>query len=89
MATQQAFRCLYDATGGPGWDNSTGWFEEEDLSEWFGVSLLTDGSIRELCLCSNELKGELRPGIMSQLTMIRDIDLSRNALRGTRAPRYL
>ena len=46
-ADRAALEALYDATGGPGWTDSTNWKTSAPIGEWFGVT--TDAAGRVWC----------------------------------------
>lgn len=54
---REALVALYNATGGPNWNESTGWDAEIDLSDWFGVKTNGQGRVVELALAGNNLEG--------------------------------
>eukprot|EP00004_Rigifila_ramosa_P014365 TRINITY_DN3265_c1_g1_i4.p1 TRINITY_DN3265_c1_g1~~TRINITY_DN3265_c1_g1_i4.p1 ORF type:complete len:672 (-),score=142.67 TRINITY_DN3265_c1_g1_i4:1076-3070(-) len=62
---------IYEATGGPGWTNSTGWGSERCHCEWFGVGCVPgclDG------VCTTDVGGEC---------MVESLKLPLNNLAGT------
>ena len=52
-----ALEALYDATGGPGWTDSTNWKTSAPIGEWFGVSTDAAGRVTGLNLGENALTG--------------------------------
>ena len=54
-----ALEALYDATGGPGWRNSTNWKTSAPLDEWYGVTARWPGRVTELSLPNNGLAGSI------------------------------
>lgn len=54
----EALVAIYEATGGENWLNKTGWLEEADPCQWFGVSC-SDGTVVALDLFGNNLTGTL------------------------------
>ena len=96
-----ALEAFYDATGGPGWTDSTNWKTSAPTGEWFGVS--TDaagrdaaGRVTRLELLGNGLTGPI-PAALGDLTLLRILDLQsrwdstsqqrfRNALTGPIPP---
>lgn len=48
---------LYQETGGPSWHNDAGWTSDLPLSEWFGVTANSEGSVVVLELRYNNLRG--------------------------------
>ncbi len=49
---------LYKATDGDNWRENSGWLDAA-LDDWHGINLNEDGSVEEIDLSSNDLKGEL------------------------------
>lgn len=51
---------LYEATGGAGWSDNTGWVtDDEDMASWYGLTLDEDGlSVLEVDLSRNNLQGQ-------------------------------
>ncbi|MGB1242743.1 MAG: M4 family metallopeptidase, partial [Chitinophagales bacterium] len=70
---------LYEATGGDQWTNNIGWLEE-NVSEWFGVTLSEDGcSVEKIGLRNNDLVSVL-PDL--NLPNLSSLDLYNNQLSG-------
>ena len=72
---------FYDATGGPGWSNSTNWKTEAPLRDWHGVTTDDDGRVSRLHLGGNELTGAI-PGDVGNLTNLTRLHLHGNGLTG-------
>ena len=50
LGDRAALADLYNATGGPGWYNSTNWNTAAGVCTWFGVTCSADGSrVTQLC----------------------------------------
>ena len=62
-ADRAALEALYDATGGPGWTNSTNWKTSAPLGEWHGVTTDAAGRVTGLHLVYNGLTGPI-PGAL-------------------------
>ena len=58
-ADRAALEALYDATGGPGWTDSTNWNTSAPIGEWFGVSTDAAGRVTGLNLRGNDLTGSI------------------------------
>ena len=76
-----ALEALYDATGGPGWRNSTNWGTSAALGEWYGVTTDADGQVTGLSLVGNGLSGVI-PSALQRLEHLNDLVLFNNALTG-------
>ena len=73
---------LYNSTAGWGWKDHTNWSTSEPLSEWFGVSVDSDGRITRLELKDNGLKGGI-PSELGSLSGLSRLDLQGNELSGS------
>ena len=76
-----ALEALYDATGGPGWTDSTNWKTSAPIGEWFGVTTDAAGRVTWLVLSGNGLTGPI-PVELGSLTNLEALSLSENALAG-------
>ena len=76
-----ALEALYDATGGPGWTDSTNWNTSAPIGEWFGVSTDAAGRVTGLNLRGNDLTGSIPPGL-GNLANLESLYLHLNALTG-------
>lgn len=97
QADFEALRAIYEATGGPGWKNNTGWdFENATADDvrpydaakgtgWFGINEIRKGRVSKLELPGNGLTGQL-PDAVYALDGMRTLDLSDNGLTGTLSP---
>ena len=76
---------LYEATGGPSWNNNDNWLTDAPLADWYGVRVDGRGQVARLSLGSNALTGPIPPelGNLSNLTYL---SLSSNALTGPIPP---
>lgn len=79
---RDALVALYEATGGPDWNNSTNWLTKEPVSSWHGVTADDSGSPTALFLYGNGLRGTL-PSELGSLTDLERLDLRRNELSDT------
>ena len=72
---------LYQAAGGRGWRNSTGWLETPALAGWHGVATDALGRVATLDLTDNGLEGRLTAGLggLAEMTALR---VGTNALSG-------
>ena len=69
-----ALEALYDATGGPGWTDSTNWKTSAPIGEWFGVSTDAAGRVTWLVLPGNGLTGPI-PAALGDLTLLQTLNL--------------
>ena len=77
-----ALAALYDATGGPGWTDSTNWKTSAPLGEWYGVTTDAAGRVTRLELRENGLSGRL-PAQLGDLSNLRWLRLGSNELAGS------
>ncbi len=75
---------FYDATGGDGWTNRTGWLVEDDPCDWVGVTC-ADGSVTGLVLFDNLLSGSIPPEL-GNLTNLQSLQIYFNRLTGPIPP---
>ena len=73
-ADRAALEALYDATGGPGWTDSTNWNTSAPTGEWFGVSTDAAGWVTWLVLPGNGLTGPI-PAALGDLALLQMLDL--------------
>eukprot|EP00980_Cylindrotheca_fusiformis_P024669 scaffold12200_cov122-Cylindrotheca_fusiformis.AAC.1 len=85
-----ALGTIFVSTGGIGWEESVGWFEEDELAicRWFGIGCLFYGFVISIELKNNNLKGEIPSGI-SLIRSLQELDLSDNLDLTGRIPREL
>ena len=79
---REALVLLYEATGGPGWTNSSNWLSNEPLGEWYGVTADEDGRVIGLVLTENNLDGPL-PAAVIGIEKLQAIDVRYNNLTGS------
>ncbi|MBK9055840.1 MAG: leucine-rich repeat domain-containing protein [Chloroflexi bacterium] len=77
----QALVILFEATGGPTWQDNSGWLTTTTPCSWTGVTCV-DNHVDGLALASNNLQGEL-PATLADLTHLRVLDLHHNAITGS------
>ncbi len=82
---REVLQALYEAAGGDGWTNATGWLTDVPLGEWYGIKMDTSGRVSTVDLAGNGLSGHLtdRIGELAGLTVLRIGD---NALTGYLPP---
>jgi len=71
---------LYNATGGPNWNNRTNWLSNTPVATWHGVFTDANGHVTELRLPENGLRGSIPD--LSALTNLTYLNLSSNRLNG-------
>ena len=76
---------LFEATGGPHWENSANWGTAAPLGDWHGVQVDIEGRVMKLALRSNDLRGMI-PAELGSLARLTELDLSRNGLFGQIPP---
>ena len=81
-ADRAALAALYDATGGPNWENSTNWKTSAPLNQWWGVQTDATGRVTVLNLGENGLRGPL-PAALGDLTHVYRLSLWGNDLTGS------
>ncbi len=87
---RQMLTNLYNATGGDGWTNNTGWKTAPLYGDgfampgtegtWFGVTV-DAGRVTQINLNTNHLTGTL-PSSLGSLTGLLGLDLSHNSIGG-------
>ena len=78
---REVLEALYDAAGGAGWTDGTGWRTPAPLGEWYGVSTDAAGRVTGLGLDDNGLAGGIPPAL-GRLAELETLDLGGNALGG-------
>lgn len=76
----QALVSFYDATGGPRWQDNSGWLATNTPCSWNGASC-ADGHVDRLGLFFNNLQGPL-PTALADLAQLRALDLHNNSISG-------
>lgn len=76
----EALVAIYEATGGENWVNNTGWLENDDPCQWFGVSC-HEGTVVALDLYGNRLEGFL-PLEIGGFPEMKTLTLNDNPLSG-------
>ena len=80
-----ALVALYNATGGPNWNDNNNWLSDVPISEWHGVTTDDNGRVTALELDINKLRGEIPPEL-GNLANLEDLVLGDNKLRGEIPP---
>ena len=82
---REVLEALYEATGGPEWNDRTNWLSEEPLGEWYGVRTDGAGRVTSLFLGGNQLSGAIPPEL-GRLTQLQELSLEINQLSGAIPP---
>ena len=85
LSARETLKMLYDATGGEEWWRRDNWLTDAPLEHWYGVTTDGSGTIVELALYGNNLRGRMPPEL-GGLTTLRLLDLSFNWLSGRVPP---
>ena len=80
-----ALTALYEATGGPSWNESENWLTDTPLGVWTGVTTDHQGRVVRLDLGGNNLRGEIPPEF-GDLAGLTDLRLEQNELTGPIPP---
>ena len=72
---------LFEATGGPDWENSANWATDAPLEDWYGVQVDARGRVTGLALRKNSLRGPI-PAELGSLARLKKLDLGWNRLFG-------
>ena len=79
---RQALMDLYEATGGSGWSNDSGWGSGNPSGNWHGITVNSQGRVIRVDLSDNNLAGSL-PESIGNLTQVRYLNVKENRLTGT------
>ncbi len=85
LSVREILELLYHATGGEEWWQRDKWLTDAPLAHWYGVTTDSDGTVVELALYGNNLRGPVPPELAG-LTTLRLLDLSNNWLSGRVPP---
>lgn len=80
-AEAAALKAFYDATGGTGWTNNTGWGTTATAADWFGVTV-TAGHVTATSLPSNNLTGAAGTTLDPLAATLVTLDLGGNSVTG-------
>ena len=83
-ADRAALVALYNATGGPNWEDKQNWLSNLPLNQWAGV-VVENGRVAKLFLHGNRLKAPI-PSELAHLTNLQELSLYRNQLTGRIPP---
>ncbi len=81
VSQAELLSALYEATDGDGWDKNTGWLTASDINDWYGITTTEDGSVVEIDLYNNNLKGSI-PMELGKLPNLRNLFMGDNRLTG-------
>ena len=83
---REALVALYEATGGPNWNNNENWLSPGKIGEWYGVTTNANGRVIELNLGGNSLIGELSPELGNLTNLVTLSIVNDRSLGGTIPP---
>ena len=81
VSDRETLVALYNATGGPNWNNNRNWLTDAPLGEWRGVGTDNEGRVTHLRLRDNAMSGPIPPDI-GNLSYLEWLDVSDNRLSG-------
>jgi Leucine-rich repeat (LRR) protein len=79
---RQALMDLYEATGGSGWSNDSGWGSGNPDNSWYGVEVDGSGRLVRLDLSGNNLSGSL-PKSIGNLSKLKYFNVKQNRMGGS------
>ena len=82
---RQVLTLIYNAMGGPRWDNRDNWATDAPLDTWYGVTTNSDGDVTGLNLGYNGLTDRIPPEL-GNLGSLLTLDLKYNGLTGPIPP---
>ncbi|MXW18778.1 MAG: hypothetical protein F4Z83_14685 [Gemmatimonadetes bacterium] len=65
LSDREVLEALYDATGGPNWNDNENWLTAAPLGDWHGVRADREGRVVYLWLFGNNLAGPIPPELGS------------------------
>lgn len=72
---------LYNATDGDNWTNNANWCSDKPVSEWYGVNVRSNGTVRYINIPNNNLRGSL-PASTGDFEYMYYLNLNNNHLSG-------
>lgn len=72
---------LFNATDGDNWTHNENWGTEEDISNWYGITVNNAGEITKIELSGNNLSGEL-PDIFDKFNKLETFNVRGNSIGG-------
>ena len=82
---RQDLAVLYEAMGGPNWDNATNWLTDAPLSTWYGIEIDGAGRVSDISLEDNNLSGRI-PSRIGRFPHLRRLRADDNRLEGRIPP---
>ena len=78
---RQALMDLYEATGGSGWSNDSGWGSGNPSGNWHGINVNSQGRVIRVDLSDNNLAGSL-PESIGNLSKVKYFNVKQNNMSG-------
>ena len=72
---------FYNVTDGPNWQNNTNWLTDQPPEQWHGVDVDSTGSVTEIWLLRNSLRGPI-PTSLASMSHLKFLNLTGNKLSG-------
>ena len=82
---RQDLAVLYEALGGPSWENATNWLTDAPLETWHGIEVDEMGRVSRINLNKNGLSGDL-PRRIARFPNLRRLQFDGNRLTGPILP---
>ena len=78
---EEILKCFYNESSGDEWTDRSGWFDDPNICNWFGIDCNGKGDIISISLPSNNLKGKVCDQICMFNPPLRVLVLSNNNMQ--------